>query len=94
MTKRELVKNLRESIRDYPAEDMVYAVNVIFDAMTQALKRNERIDVRGFGSFSVRQRQARKARNPRNGSSVALDARRAPFFKTGKELQERINSHK
>lgn len=92
MTKKDLIRKVRERLRDCPAGDAAFAVNLIFDAMTAALKNGERIDVRGFGNFTVRRRHARKARNPRSGAHVALEARRTPFFKVGKELYERMNA--
>jgi integration host factor beta subunit len=91
MTKNELIKGLRQTLHDYPAKDIAYAVHVIFDAMTDALVRGERIEIRGFGNFTVRHRPPRQARNPKNGVAVPLDARRTPFFKVGKDLQRRIN---
>jgi integration host factor beta subunit len=94
MTKKDLIRKVREQLRDCPAGDAAFAVNIIFDAMTAALKNGERIDVRGFGNFTVRSRHARKARNPRSGAPVELEARRTPFFKVGKELHERMNTPK
>jgi integration host factor beta subunit len=92
MTKKDLIRSVRERLRDCPAGDVAFAVNRIFAGMAAALKNGERIDVRGFGNFTVRRRRARKARNPRSGAPVALDVRRTPFFKIGKELHERINT--
>ena len=59
--------------------------------MTDALKRGDRVELRGFGAFSVKERDARQGRNPRTGDAVAVQAKRVPFFKTGKELRERLN---
>ena len=94
MTKKDLIRKLSERLADCSAGDAAVAVNLVFDAMTAALKRGERIDVRGFGQFSVRRRQARRARNPLTGESVQMDARRTTFFRVGKELHERINRPK
>lgn len=94
MTKKDLIRKVREHLRDYPAMDAAFAVNIIFDALTEALRRGERIDVRGFGNFTVRHRRARKARNPQSGDPVQVEARRTPFFKVGKELHERMNTPK
>jgi len=82
----------QDRLTDYPAKDVTFAVNVIFNAMKEALRRNERIDVRGFGNFTIRSRPARKARNPKSGDRVELQARRVPFFKVGRDLQMRINA--
>ena len=66
-------------------------VNAIFDSMEQALKRGERIEIRGLGSFEVRSYKAYDGRNPRTGSRVEVKPKRLPFFKVGKELKERVN---
>jgi integration host factor subunit beta len=92
MTKSDLVKKVQITLPDCPARDVAVAVDIVFGAMTRAMKNNERIDVRGFGNFTVRERRPRQARNPRSGSPVQVDARRVPFFKVGKELQTRINA--
>lgn len=69
------------------ARDVEMIVNIIFDSMTGALQGGDRIEIRGFGSFEVRVRKARKGRNPKTGESVELNVRRVPFFKVGKELK-------
>jgi len=94
MTKKDLIRKVSEQLRDCSPRDAAFTVNTIFDAMTKALRKGERIDVRGFGNFTVRCRHARKARNPRSGESVRVETRRTPFFKVGKELHERMNTPK
>jgi integration host factor subunit beta len=94
MTKKDLIRKVQEQLGDCPARDAAFAVNIIFEAMTEALRKGERIDVRGFGNFTVRRRHARKARNPQSGDAVQVEARRMPFFKVGKELHERMNTPK
>jgi len=91
MTKKELIKRVQEKIEDYPAKDVSYAVQVVFDAMTGALKRNERIDLRGFGNFTIRRRRAIIGRNPKTADLVHVPRRKIPFFKVGKELKDMIN---
>jgi len=71
-----------------------YVVNIIFDSMIDAIKRGERIELRGFGSFEVRERKPRLARNPKSGAAVKLQERKVPFFKTGKELKLMVNNKK
>ena len=71
--------------------DLETAVNTVFAGMTKALKMDERIEIRGFGSFSVRRRAAKEGRNPRTGQPVLVPSRRAPVFSPGKELKARIN---
>ncbi|PKN59877.1 MAG: integration host factor subunit beta [Deltaproteobacteria bacterium HGW-Deltaproteobacteria-11] len=92
MTKKDLIRKVQNRLEDCPSRDVAFAVNIIFAAMTEALKNDERIDVRGFGSFTVRRRHARKARNPRSGDPVYVEARRAPFFKMGKDIKKRMNT--
>jgi integration host factor beta subunit len=94
MTKNELIKELQEKLESYPHQDVTYAVNIIFDSMIDAIKRGERIELRGFGSFVVRERKPRMGRNPKSGAKVKLEERKVPFFKTGKELRIMVNNKK
>ena len=91
MTKSDLTKKLQQSIPYYPLKDLAYAVSIIFAAMSDMLVKNERIEIRGFGSFSVRSRPARKSRNPKSGKIFSVPLRKAPFFKAAKELHRIIN---
>lgn len=91
MTKKELIKRVQEKINDYPAKDVSYAVQVIFDAMIGALKRSERIELRGFGNFTIRSRRPILGRNPKTADLVHVPWRKIPFFKVGKELKDMIN---
>ena len=91
MVKRELVETV---VRRYPQFSMKEAeviVNEVFACMTEALAKGERVELRGFGVFEVRQREARNGRNPRTGAVIAVAAKRVPFFKVGKELRDRVN---
>ncbi|MDD5169926.1 MAG: integration host factor subunit beta [Syntrophales bacterium] len=92
MTKNELVQQVQNRLKDQSAKDVAFAVNIVFAAMAKALGRGERIDMRGFGNFTIRCRRARVARNPQNGASIQLAARRVPFFKVSVELLKRMNS--
>jgi integration host factor subunit beta len=94
MTKNDLIKKLQEQFKSYSQKDVNYVVNIIFDSMVEALQRGERIELRGFGSFEIRQRKPRLARNPKTGASVNLKERRVPFFKTGKELKLMVDNKK
>jgi integration host factor beta subunit len=94
MTKNDLIKNLSEQFKSYSLKDINFVVNIIFDSMADALKRGERIELRGFGSFEIRQREPRMARNPKSGAAVKLGERKVPFFKTGKELKAMVNHKK
>jgi integration host factor subunit beta len=90
MTKSELIEAIagRASLTKARAEQ---AVNCVFDAMTEALQRGEGIEIRGFGSFTVRPYKPYSGRNPRTGQAVMVPAKRLPFFKVGKELRELVN---
>lgn len=92
MTKSELVEQLAEKNTWLTRKDSEMVVNLVFDSITEALKRGEKVEIRGFGSFTVRERGAREARNPKSGEIVKIPAKKTPFFKTGKELRERVNS--
>jgi integration host factor subunit beta len=72
--------------------DVEAIVSTIFDEITAALASGRRVELRGFGAFSTRARDARTGRNPRTGASVKVDAKRVPYFKPGKELRERLNA--
>lgn len=90
MTKSELIEKVaQETGLTKGRAEMV--INAIFDSMTEALVRNEGIEIRGFGSFTVRQYKAYEGRNPRTGEPVHVAPKRLPFFKVGKELRERVN---
>ncbi|MES1207034.1 MAG: HU family DNA-binding protein [Pseudomonadota bacterium] len=91
MTKSILIDRLCEACKVPPgrAEQIL---NAIFDSIEQALARDERIEIRGFGSFEVRQYKGYVGRNPRTGSSVAVKPKRLPFFKVGKDLKDRVEA--
>ena len=91
MTKSDLIDVLCET-QKMPKGRAELLVNVIFDSMEESLRRGERIEIRGFGSFEIREYRAYEGRNPRTGSAVAVKPKRLPFFKVGKELKERVNS--
>ena len=93
MTKSDLIERVREKFQGLNKKDAEVIVDLVFDSMTEALKQGEGIEIRGFGSFQVRQREARLGRNPKTGDKVQVSSRKTPFFKVGKELRERINSH-
>jgi len=94
MTKNDLIKKLQGELKSYSLQDVTYAVNIIFDSMINAIKHGERIELRGFGSFTVRERKPRLGRNPKSGAEVKLKERKVPFFKTGKELRIMVDNKK
>jgi integration host factor beta subunit len=94
MTKSDLIKILQQKFKTYPYRDMYQVVNIIFDSMTDALAKEGRIEIRGFGNFTVRTRKPRLGRNPKSGAKVELRERKVPFFKTGKELKLMVDKKK
>jgi integration host factor subunit beta len=91
MTKSDLIDLLCEAEK-MPKGRAELLINAIFDCMEASLRRGERIEIRGFGSFEIRSYRAYEGRNPRTGSSVSVKPKRLPFFKVGKELKERVNA--
>jgi integration host factor subunit beta len=91
MTKTKLVQRLAEANPHLQLRDVEIIVTAIFDEITAALSRGDRVELRGFGAFSVKKRDARTSRNPRTGDKIAVSEKHAPHFKTGKELRGRLN---
>ncbi|MBM3559734.1 MAG: integration host factor subunit beta [Alphaproteobacteria bacterium] len=91
MTKSELIASLAERNPHLYQRDVGRIVGTIFDEVTAALARGGRVELRGFGTFSVKRRGPRVGRNPRTGESVTVSEKVVPYFKTGKELRERLN---
>jgi integration host factor subunit beta len=91
MTKSELIEELTINNEMLNKREAELIVNAIFDGIGDALINGDRVEIRGFGSFTVRERDAREARNPKSGDIVQIPAKKTPFFKTGKELRERVN---
>ncbi len=94
MTKSELIAELSAANPHLLGRDVETIVATIFNEITAALARGERVELRGFGAFTVKRRDARTGRNPRTGAAVAVDEKAVPFFKAGKELRERVNHPK
>ena len=92
MIKSELIVKLAESNPHLYQRDVERIVNTIFEEITEALASGNRVELRGFGAFSVKHRPARTGRNPRSGATVSVDEKFVPYFKTGKELRERLNN--
>lgn len=92
MIKSELIQRLAEANPHLYQRDVERIVTTIFDEIKAALCRGDRVELRGFGAFSVKRRPARVGRNPRTGETVQVSQKHVPFFKTGKELRERLNS--
>lgn len=92
MTKSELIEVLASKQSHLALKDVELAVKTLLDLMSQSLSRHERIEIRGFGSFSLHHRPARLGRNPKTGEAVHLPPKAVPHFKPGKELRERVDN--
>jgi integration host factor subunit beta len=91
MTKSELIERLIDAHHELSVKDVELAVKTMLDHMTDALSTGERIEIRGFGSFSLHYRAPRMGRNPKTGEAVPLTAKFVPHFKPGKELRDQVN---
>lgn len=91
MIKSELVQRVAAQTPHLYVRDVEIVVNAILDEITEAMMRGDRVELRGFGAFSVKSRPSRVGRNPRTGEQVHVDEKHVPFFKTGKEMRERLN---
>ncbi|MGO1119907.1 integration host factor subunit beta [Rhodovibrionaceae bacterium A322] len=91
MTKSELIQRIAEQNPHLYHRDVERIVTTIFEEITEALAQGSRVELRGFGAFSVKAREARVGRNPRTGEAVPVEAKMVPFFKTGKQLRDRMN---
>ncbi len=91
MTRSQLIARLIERSPHLTSHDIEKVVNTVFDEISDALSRGDRVELRGFGAFSVKRRESRTGRNPRTGEAVDVDSKNTPYFKTGKELRDRLN---
>jgi integration host factor subunit beta len=91
MTKSDLILRLAEKYPHLLQRDIERIVNTVFDEVSNALARGNRVELRGFGAFSIKRREARVGRNPRTGNTVSVAEKYVPFFKTGKQLRDRLN---
>ena len=92
MTRAELVEHVTR-VADLSKKHAEIIVNTVFDSIIEALQNDEKIELRGFGSFRIRRRHSRVGRNPKTGARVEVPAKKIPYFKPGKELRELINSN-
>jgi len=93
MIRSELIQKIADDNPHLTQRHVERIVSTVFEEIISALSRGDRVELRGFGAFSVKERDARQGRNPRTGESVAVDEKRVPFFKTGKLLRDRLNGH-
>ncbi|MXO48921.1 integration host factor subunit beta [Erythrobacter vulgaris] len=93
MIRSELLAEIAEGNPELRAEEVEQVVDIFFEEISERLSEGGRVELRGFGAFSVRDRQARQGRNPRTGELVDVPAKRVPYFKPGKEIRERLNEN-
>jgi integration host factor subunit beta len=91
MTKSELVEAIAGKIKNFSKKDIELIVDIIFNSMIESLRAGDKVEIRGFGSFKVKERRARKGRNPKTGETIDIPFKKVPFFKAGKELKERVD---
>ena len=92
MTRSELISKLAQEFPQYTQVEIEKVVTLFFNEVSSALIRGDRVELRGFGTFSTKERKARKGRKPRTGEAVEVDEKRVPYFKAGKQLKERLNA--
>ena len=93
INKKELIEIIANEQEQLPYKDIELAIKTIIESMIDSLKKGKRIEIRGFGSFSLRYRKSRIGRNPKSGESVNIDERYVPHFKPGKDLKERVKTN-
>lgn len=91
MTKSVLIEKIAEKMEGLTKKQVEVIVETVFDSIKEALAKGGKVEIRGFGNFRLRNRNARKARNPKTGESVSVPPKKVPFFKVGKELREMVN---
>ena len=92
MNKSEIIKNLTHKMESLNDEDVQKCVHLIIDSLTNALTNSDRVEIRNFGTFSVRKRERRISRNPKTGTSVLVEAKNHPYFRSSKHLKESLNT--
>lgn len=94
MTKSELIEAVAAKVTNFSRKDVEIIVETLFESMSQSLSQGDKVEIRGFGSFKIKERDGRQGRNPKSGENIFIDAKKVPFFKAGKEIRERINDDK
>lgn len=92
MTKSELIEQVASKVNNFSRKDIEVIVDTLFDSMSDSLSKGDKVEIRGFGSFKIKERDGRHGRNPKSGENIFIDSKRVPFFKAGKEIRERINN--
>ena len=94
MTKSELIEAVAAKVTNFSRKDVEIIVETLFESMAKSLSDGDKVEIRGFGSFKIKERDGRQGRNPKSGENIFIDAKKVPFFKAGKEIRERINEDK
>ena len=94
MTKSELIEAVAAKVTNFSRKDVEIIVETLFESMAQSLSQGDKVEIHGFGSFKIKERDGRQGRNPKSGENIFIDAKKVPFFKAGKEIRERINDDK
>lgn len=94
MTKSELIEAVAAKVTNFSRKDVEIIVETLFESMANSLAQGDKVEIRGFGSFKIKERDGRQGRNPKSGENIFIDAKKVPFFKAGKEIRERINEDK
>ncbi len=94
MTKSELIELVSTRIANFTRKDIEVIIDTLFESMSDSLAKGEKVEIRGFGSFKIKERTGRQGRNPKSGVNIFIGSKRVPFFKAGKEIKERINTAK
>ena len=91
MTKSELIEAVASRVDNFSRKDVEVIIDTLFGSMSESLSKGEKVEIRGFGSFKIKQREGRQGRNPKSGENIYIEPKKVPFFKAGKEIKERIN---
>jgi len=91
MTKSELIEAVASRCQNFSRKDIEVIVDTVFQSMCDSLSMGDKVEIRGFGSFKIKEREGRQGRNPKSGESIYIEPKKVPFFKAGKEIRERIN---
>ncbi len=91
MTKSELIEAVATQVNTFSRKDVEMIIDTLFQSMTESLSNGEKVEIRGFGSFKIKERNGRQGRNPKSGENIFIESKKVPFFKAGKEIKERIN---
>lgn len=91
MTKSELIEIVSSKVNNFSRKDIEIIVDTLFESMSSSLSQGDKVEIRGFGSFKIKDRDGRQGRNPKSGENIFIESKKVPFFKAGKEIRERIN---